>query len=262
MRKTCRTVDRRSAAPAAGVPEHPDQRRARDRARGAARPHRTSATTRAAADNVVVTMRDTGPGIPAEVLPAHLRSVLHHQGGRPGHRTRPGDHLRDRPGARRHDHGENAPGRRRDLQRSSSRCALKSMIELTIGPSTMIDEGFLTTEEVLDYLQVNLRTVYRLIKAGKIPAVRVGRQWRFRKRDIDAWLESQRPRDSAHRAAAPRLGCRGPGRRPPAHPRRRRRGEHSRSAVEDARACRVRRRPRARRHAPRSSGCGSCPTIC
>ena len=65
----------------------------------------------------------------------------------------------------------------------------------------MIDESFLTTEEVLEYLQVNLRTVYRLIKAGKIPAVRVGRQWRFRKADIDAWLESQRPRGS--RAAAP-----------------------------------------------------------
>ena len=56
------------------------------------------------------------------------------------------------------------------------------------------DEVFLTTEEVLEYLQVNLRTVYRLIKAGKIPAVRVGRQWRFRKRDIDAWLDSQRSR--------------------------------------------------------------------
>ena len=64
-----------------------------------------------------------------------------------------------------------------------------------------MDEGFLTTEEVLEYLQVNLRTVYRLIKAGKIPAVRVGRQWRFRKRDIDAWLESQRPRGSRAGAA-------------------------------------------------------------
>ena len=54
-----------------------------------------------------------------------------------------------------------------------------------------MEEAFLTTEEVLDYLQVNLRTIYRLIKAGKIPAVRVGRQWRFRKKDIDAWLEAQ-----------------------------------------------------------------------
>ena len=67
----------------------------------------------------------------------------------------------------------------------------------------MIDETFLTTEEVLEYLQVNLRTVYRLIKAGKIPAVRVGRQWRFRKRDIDAWLDSQRPRGGGATRAAP-----------------------------------------------------------
>ena len=74
------------------------------------------------------------------------------------------------------------------------------------------DEIFLTTEEVLEYLQVNLRTVYRLIKAGKIPAVRVGRQWRFRKRDIDAWLDSQRPRGERGAAApaerTPRVGDR------------------------------------------------------
>src|SRR6201993_643994 len=67
----------------------------------------------------------------------------------------------------------------------------------------MMDETFLTTEEVLEFLQVNLRTVYRLIKAGKIPAVRVGRQWRFRKRDIDAWLDSQRPRGGPTRSPAP-----------------------------------------------------------
>jgi len=77
------------------------------------------------------------------------------------------------------------------------------------GPHGLNEEGFLTTEEVLEYLQVNLRTVYRLIKAGKIPAVRVGRQWRFRKRDIDAWLESQRPRQvrpGAQRQATPPAG--------------------------------------------------------
>jgi excisionase family DNA binding protein len=65
------------------------------------------------------------------------------------------------------------------------------------------DEIFLTKEEVLEYLQVNLRTVYRLIKAGKIPAVRVGRQWRFRKRDIDAWLDSQRPRSGERPVVIP-----------------------------------------------------------
>src|SRR5438045_8755489 len=82
----------------------------------------------------------------------------------------------------------------------------------------MIDETFLTTEEVLEYLQVNLRTVYRLIKAGKIPAVRVGRQWRFRKRDIDAWLDSQRLRGGARpaptAAATPTRPSSGAARRP------------------------------------------------
>src|SRR5690606_34064257 len=67
----------------------------------------------------------------------------------------------------------------------------------------MADEQFLTTEEVLGYLQVNLRTVYRLIKAGRIPAVRVGRQWRFRKRDIDAWLEASRRPPRGHRKEGP-----------------------------------------------------------
>jgi excisionase family DNA binding protein len=51
--------------------------------------------------------------------------------------------------------------------------------------------------------RTNLRTVYRLIKAGKIPAVRVGRQWRFRKRDIDAWLDSQRTQNAGQSPAAP-----------------------------------------------------------
>jgi excisionase family DNA binding protein len=79
--------------------------------------------------------------------------------------------------------------------------AFESQIIVALNLPT--DEVFLTTEEVLEYLQVNLRTVYRLIKAGKIPAVRVGRQWRFRKRDIDAWLDSQRSRSSETLGAVP-----------------------------------------------------------
>lgn len=55
------------------------------------------------------------------------------------------------------------------------------------------DRAFLTIDEVLSYLRVKARTVYRLIKAGELPAIRVGRQWRIRRSDLDAWLEGQRP---------------------------------------------------------------------
>jgi excisionase family DNA binding protein len=53
--------------------------------------------------------------------------------------------------------------------------------------------AFLTTSDVLQQLRVNARTVYRLIREGDLPAVRVGRQWRVRRTDFDAWLESRRP---------------------------------------------------------------------
>ncbi len=62
-------------------------------------------------------------------------------------------------------------------------------------------EAFLTTDEVLAYLQVNLRTVYRLIDAGKLPAVRAphprgGRRGELpRTVVIDAWLDGIRRGD-------------------------------------------------------------------
>jgi excisionase family DNA binding protein len=53
-------------------------------------------------------------------------------------------------------------------------------------------EAFLTTEEVLSYLKITPRTIYRLIRSGELPAVRIGRQWRFRREDLDRWLERRR----------------------------------------------------------------------
>jgi excisionase family DNA binding protein len=53
-------------------------------------------------------------------------------------------------------------------------------------------QSFLTTEEVLVYLNITPRTIYRLIRNGELPAVRIGRQWRFRRTDLDAWIERQR----------------------------------------------------------------------
>jgi len=47
---------------------------------------------------------------------------------------------------------------------------------------------FLTPSEVLAQLRVNIKTLYRLIGDGELPAVRVGRQWRVRPHDLEAWL--------------------------------------------------------------------------
>ena len=43
---------------------------------------------------------------------------------------------------------------------------------------------FLTTEQVAKLLQIHVVTVRRLIKAGKLPAVRIGGQWRLDPADI------------------------------------------------------------------------------
>jgi len=51
-----------------------------------------------------------------------------------------------------------------------------------------MQEILLTTEQVARYLKVDNFTVYRLVTQRKIPAFKVGSQWRFKKKLIDAWL--------------------------------------------------------------------------
>jgi excisionase family DNA binding protein len=46
----------------------------------------------------------------------------------------------------------------------------------------------LTVAEVADLLRVSSMTVYRLIKAGDLPAVRIGKSFRLREDDVDAFL--------------------------------------------------------------------------
>lgn len=50
---------------------------------------------------------------------------------------------------------------------------------------------FLTVQEVAELLRVSSMTVYRLIKAGDLPAVRVGRSFRVRDVDVEAYLGSR-----------------------------------------------------------------------
>jgi excisionase family DNA binding protein len=47
---------------------------------------------------------------------------------------------------------------------------------------------FLTVAEVANLLRVSSMTVYRLINAGELPAVRVGKSYRLREDDVDKYL--------------------------------------------------------------------------
>jgi excisionase family DNA binding protein len=49
---------------------------------------------------------------------------------------------------------------------------------------------FLTVAEVASMLRVSTMTVYRLIKAGQLPAARVGKSYRVREEDVDQYLSS------------------------------------------------------------------------
>ena len=51
-----------------------------------------------------------------------------------------------------------------------------------------MQENLLTTEQVAHYLKVDKFTIYRLVTQKKIPAFKVGNQWRFKRAMIDAWL--------------------------------------------------------------------------
>lgn len=52
----------------------------------------------------------------------------------------------------------------------------------------MISE-LLTTKELQDVLHVDRTTIYRMAESGRIPAVKVGNQWRFPRQQIELWLQ-------------------------------------------------------------------------
>ena len=52
---------------------------------------------------------------------------------------------------------------------------------------------FLTVQEVADVLRISSMTVYRLIKNGDLPAARIGKSFRVREDDLDAFIAKQYP---------------------------------------------------------------------
>ncbi|MFN4179367.1 MAG: response regulator [Armatimonadota bacterium] len=51
-------------------------------------------------------------------------------------------------------------------------------------------DRLMDVEEVAEYLNLHLMTVYRMLQSGVLPARKVGGRWRINKQELDAWLES------------------------------------------------------------------------
>ncbi|QDF75991.1 MULTISPECIES: helix-turn-helix domain-containing protein [Shewanella] len=53
----------------------------------------------------------------------------------------------------------------------------------------------LTLKEVAAYLKLAEKTAYRLASEGKLSGFKVGGSWRFKREDLEAWIESQKPKN-------------------------------------------------------------------
>ena len=53
-----------------------------------------------------------------------------------------------------------------------------------------IDE-IMNIKDVSGYLKIPISTIYKLAQSGKVPAVKVGKHWRFMKKDLDHLFEKK-----------------------------------------------------------------------
>lgn len=55
-----------------------------------------------------------------------------------------------------------------------------------------MNDQILTLKEVASYLKLAEKTAYRLASEGKLPGFKVGGSWRFKREDLEAWIEKQK----------------------------------------------------------------------
>ena len=54
-----------------------------------------------------------------------------------------------------------------------------------------MNTDIMTIKEVAAYLKLTEKTAYRLTAEGKIPGFKVGGSWRFRRSEIERWIERE-----------------------------------------------------------------------
>ncbi|MBN2374353.1 helix-turn-helix domain-containing protein [bacterium] len=53
-------------------------------------------------------------------------------------------------------------------------------------------QEILTLQELAELLKLSDRTIYNYAQRGLIPGIKIGAAWRFRKDDVEKWLEDKR----------------------------------------------------------------------
>jgi excisionase family DNA binding protein len=56
-------------------------------------------------------------------------------------------------------------------------------------------EQIMTLQEVAEYLKLTQKTAYRLAAEKKLPGFKVGGSWRFKREDLEAWIEEQKDKE-------------------------------------------------------------------
>lgn len=73
----------------------------------------------------------------------------------------------------------------------------------------------MTTKEVSEYLKFHEITIYKYAAQGKIPAIRIGRVWRFDKDVIDSWITGVQKESHTNDNSVQGGGQREPGKKRP-----------------------------------------------
>ncbi|WP_417355067.1 MULTISPECIES: methylation-associated defense system helix-turn-helix domain-containing protein MAD1 [Gammaproteobacteria] len=55
-----------------------------------------------------------------------------------------------------------------------------------------MNDRILTLKEVAAYLKLAEKTAYRLVSEGKLPGFKVGGSWRFKREDLEIWIEKRK----------------------------------------------------------------------
>jgi excisionase family DNA binding protein len=69
--------------------------------------------------------------------------------------------------------------------------SMATTTQMIVDGAASTDSEILTVMDVAQFLRVPKSTVYKLARLGELPASKIGKHWRFLRRDIHEWMHSR-----------------------------------------------------------------------